>query len=53
MNRLLIGLIACDGVAEIEVTAQGRYFEAAGVKDGRSRKYDRLITGQLIEDDND
>ena len=43
-----------EGWMSIQVTEQGRYFEATGAKDGRSRKImvDSL-TGQLIEDNDD
>lgn len=43
-----------EGWMSIQVTEQGRYFEATGTKDGRSKKIlvDSL-TGQLIEGDDD
>ena len=42
------------GWLNIQITEQGRYFEATGAKDGRSTKIviDSL-TGQLIEGDDD
>jgi hypothetical protein len=43
-----------EGWLNVQVTEQGRYFEATGAKGGRARKIviDSL-TGQLIEDDDD
>ena len=45
-------MLQLQGWLNIQITEQGRYFEATGTKGGRSRKMmiDSL-TGQLMEDD--